>query len=133
MLRAGLGGVGYLTVSLHTGGKSLSCAVHRLVARAFLPNPDSLKEVNHRDLNKTNNHVDNLEWVSPRNNTAHAWEKGAMRPRVKMTEAKLAELARLRAAGLNHKSISERLGVSRSLVSLYASGRRTLSSFAPRT
>ena len=48
--------------------------VHRLVARAFIPNPDNLRDVNHKDNNKTNNHVDNLEWVSHRRNLLHYFE-----------------------------------------------------------
>lgn len=54
---------GYLFVSLSTGGKKcVRKLVHRLVAEAFLPNPDNLPCVNHKDESRTNNHVDNLEW-----------------------------------------------------------------------
>lgn len=47
-------------------------SVHRLVAITFLPNPDSLPVVNHIDGNRSNNNIDNLEWVSYRDNTRHA-------------------------------------------------------------
>lgn len=50
--------------------------VHRLVAAAFIQNPFSLPEVNHIDGNKQNNHSDNLEWVTHRENTAHALSIG---------------------------------------------------------
>ena len=53
---------GYFVVSLCKEGKIKNYLVHRLVAQAFLPNPDSLPEVNHKDEIKTNNCVDNLEW-----------------------------------------------------------------------
>ena len=44
--------------------KTVARTVHRLVANAFIPNPDNLPEVNHKDENKLNNHADNLEWCS---------------------------------------------------------------------
>ena len=55
---------GYLQVLLSKGGIKKSYKVHRLVAQAYLPNPDNLPEVNHIDEDKTNNCVNNLEWCS---------------------------------------------------------------------
>lgn len=53
---------GYLNVSLCKCGDIKTCSVHRLVAQAFLPNPDGLPCVNHKDNDRTNNRVENLEW-----------------------------------------------------------------------
>ena len=53
---------GYLLVNLHCNGKIQHKTIHRLAAQAFIPNPDNLPEVNHKDEDKTNNSVDNLEW-----------------------------------------------------------------------
>lgn len=53
---------GYLLVNLYKNGKKKKFYVHRLVAEAFLPNPDNLPEVNHKDENKLNNNVENLEF-----------------------------------------------------------------------
>lgn len=55
----------------------LKCAgglIHQLVARAFIPNPNKLRDVNHKDGNKQNNRVDNLEWVSHSRNLQHYFE-----------------------------------------------------------
>lgn len=49
--------------------------VHRLVAEAFIPNPDNLPEVNHIDFDRTNNHKDNLEWVSRAHNIKHSKDR----------------------------------------------------------
>lgn len=54
----------YLRVCLYKNGKSKKYAVHRLVAEAFIPNPDNLPQVNHKDENKQNNIVSNLEWCT---------------------------------------------------------------------
>lgn len=60
---------GYLRVGLvDLEGKTHKVSVHRLVAEAFLPNPDGLPEVNHKDENKENNCVENLEWINQKDN-----------------------------------------------------------------
>lgn len=58
----------YQKVVLRKDGKEKLKSVHRLVADAFIPNPDNLPQVNHKDENKHNNHVDNLEWCTCRYN-----------------------------------------------------------------
>lgn len=55
---------GYLAVQIWKKGKNKKFLVHRLVATAFIPNPDNLPQVNHKDENKANNNVDNLEWCT---------------------------------------------------------------------
>lgn len=60
----------YLHVTLHRDGSYKNAMVHRLVAQAFLPNPDNLSEVDHIDHNRFNNSVDNLRWVDATTNTA---------------------------------------------------------------
>lgn len=57
---------------VHVSFNNKSYLLHRAVAIAFLPNPDNKPEVNHKDLNKTNNHLSNLEWVTRSENMQHS-------------------------------------------------------------
>lgn len=69
-------GKGYLMVGLCRDGKMKWGKIHRLVATAFIPNPENKREVNHKDGNKKNNHVDNLEWATASENMKHAFSMG---------------------------------------------------------
>jgi hypothetical protein len=64
----------YLTARLSQGQRKETIRIHRLVAEAFIPNPEGKPEVNHKDLNKQHNHVSNLEWVTRIENHSHALE-----------------------------------------------------------
>lgn len=63
-------GKGYMRVTLYPSGKTYS--IHRLVAEAFVFKPEGTTCVNHKDGNKKNNNVENLEWCTPKQNTRHA-------------------------------------------------------------
>lgn len=67
---------GYYVVNLARDDRGKWIRVHRLVAEAFIPNPEDKKEVNHKDGNKLNNNVSNLEWVTHQENCFHAWRTG---------------------------------------------------------
>lgn len=69
---------GYSLVGLVKNRKQKYYSVHRLVAQAFITNPDNKSEVNHIDGNKTNNHADNLEWTTHKENIQHAFNEGLM-------------------------------------------------------
>lgn len=75
---------GYLSLDLYQYGKRQKVRVHRLVAEAFVPNPDNKPEVNHKDGNKHNNCASNLEWVTSKENCRHAWDNGLMKPSYSM-------------------------------------------------
>lgn len=69
--------VGYKQALLYKNGKRHYKRVHRLVAEAYIPNSDNTKtQVNHINSNKTDNNVDNLEWVTNSKNTKHGYESG---------------------------------------------------------
>lgn len=63
---------GYLRVNVACDGKFRLCLVHRLVASAFIQNPDNKAEVNHKNGDKTDNRIKNLEWVTREENIRHA-------------------------------------------------------------
>ncbi|SFA50969.1 NUMOD4 motif-containing protein [Parageobacillus thermantarcticus] len=70
----------YLVVSLTTSnGKKKKFKVHRLVAKAFIPNPFNKPQINHLDGNKLNNHVSNLEWCTNKENANHAVRSGLIK------------------------------------------------------
>lgn len=80
---------GYLQVTMtFTSGqmrKVWSGKVHRLVALAFVPNPEGLPEVNHIDSNKLNNSADNIEWVTKSGNILHSYASGTRKKHSKTT------------------------------------------------
>ena len=60
---------GYLRICLIKNGEKKMCLVHRLVSQVFLPNPQNLPDVNHKNEDKTNNNVNNLEWCDKKYNS----------------------------------------------------------------
>jgi hypothetical protein len=91
---------GYIIVDFRVLGFRKAFFVHRLIASAFLPNPDCLPCVNHKDLNKKNNSVGNLEWCTHSQNSFHATVAGAIpsgeqSPASKLTLLQVTEIRRL--------------------------------------
>lgn len=69
---------GYTCIHLYRGGKSTRKVktLHQLVAQLFIANIESCREVNHKDFDRANNHIDNLEWVTRKQNVHHALAAG---------------------------------------------------------
>lgn len=76
---------GYCRITLYKDGKRKSFLIHRLVALAFIPNPYDLPLINHKDENKENNQVDNLEWCTATYNNSY----GTAKERIKSQSTKI--------------------------------------------
>lgn len=117
-----------LSGSLHRDGyifstiKGKQIPLHRLIAEAFIQNPDNLPEVNHKDGNKQNNFVGNLEWVTRRENVLHS-VRNHLQPRKvhtyqgKFTQEERNEIKRLADSGISRRKLAERFGVSHTCIS----------------
>jgi hypothetical protein len=114
---------GYIEVVLCDGHKRFYRLVHRLVAETFIPNPEGKREVNHKDGDKTNNHVSNLEWVTPKENIKHYLDNNTP------IRYRGSKLNRDQAMAIKYSEedvgvLSERYGVLRSTITRIKSGNR---------
>lgn len=108
-LKKNKGTVGYTTVNIkYNNGERKVKFVHRLVAEAFIPNPENKPIVNHMNLVKKDNRVENLEWVTAKENNQHAHDNGAFR-----------------TDGASHNSIFH-VDVIHRICKLIQEGRRTI-------
>ena len=115
---------GYKEVLLSENGRTNNARVHRLIAETFIPNPDNLRDVNHKDGNKLNNDISNLEWVSHSENVKHSYNNG-LQNKVRnkhgtynvLSNDDKQTISSLHKDGLLDREIAEKIGCSRELVS----------------
>ena len=102
----------YFMISLCKNGKAKKFLVHRLVAKAFIPNPLNKEQVNHKDGNVHNNVVDNLEWCTNAENTKHAYENYLRTKNVIWVHGdgtKITLRSFCKKLNLNYKQVQQRL------------------------
>ena len=124
---------GYVKVRLQCDDKDKTVKVHRLVAEAFIPNPEGKDTVNHIDGDKTNNSVDNLEWIDRSEQMYHAYKLGLKESRVgsnnsnaKLTDEQVREIRRLyvpQSVEYGTVALGKKYGVSNRVIGLIVRGR----------
>ena len=118
---------GYATHVTRFGGRKGIChcfRIHRLVGLAFIPNPFNKPEINHIDCNKLNNHYANLEWVTSKENTEHAYKNGLITiytgedaSNAKLTNDQAEQIRRLYNTGIyTHAMLADMFNVNRSVI-----------------
>jgi hypothetical protein len=124
-------GRGYKLVSTGPRVKRKNYYVHRLVAEAFIPNPDNLPEVNHKDGDKSNNRAANLEWVTLQQNRDHAVRnnlisRGERSPHAKLKEKDVLDIIRALKEDpkLNKTAIGRKYGVNCTTIIKLSRGER---------
>ncbi len=128
---------GYLQIGLSVDGKRTQKKIHRILGEIFIPNPDNLPEINHKDGDKLNNSLDNLEWCTGSYNCKHAWEKklkevtptmmktfsnNGKNTRI-LTIEKQEKIKELKAKGLSGREIGKIIGCSKATVNRFLSGK----------
>ena len=103
---------GYMFLTLCAKSGYRVVRIHRLVAQAFIPNPDGLPVVRHLDGTRTNNHVGNLAWGTVSDNEMDKVRHGTWAPSAKLTAAQRMEAHELRESGMSYRQIGRRLGVT---------------------
>ncbi len=112
---------GYLTVNLSASGVRNQKRIHRLVAEAFIPNPENKPEVNHINGDKADNRVENLEWCTMKENINHAVKLGLYKR--KLTDENVRKIRSLHLAGEQQLIIARMFGVCQSMINNIVHGR----------
>lgn len=118
LLKSYVANTGYFKTGVMKNRKHKNLYNHIEVAKAFIPNPLGLPQVNHKDGNKLNNFVDNLEWVTNKVNVQHAYNNNLIKPKrkiVHLTEEQIKEIISLKGV-LGETKIARMFNVSHSYV-----------------
>jgi hypothetical protein len=114
---------GYMTCRLYSPRMEKSRTIHSIVAVAWCPKQDYQTEVNHRDLDKTNNHPDNLEWCSRTENNQHAARNGHHNTAI-LNPVIVRIIRRCLQFGMRQKDIGKAFGVPQNTISNVSTGSR---------
>ena len=126
ILKGSISNKGYKIVNLMNCGKVYSRTIHKLLAQAFIPNPNNLPCINHKDGNKLNNSLDNLEWCDYGYNESEAYRLKLKRPRLKPRKIKQLDKHSGELIRIWNSSYSPyyELGYSASNINMCCNGKR---------
>jgi hypothetical protein len=120
---------GYLGTVLYDNGRRLNIELHRQLALTFIPNTDNLEQVNHIDGDKLNNELNNLEWLSQKDNVRHAFRlglnntpRGDVHKSSKLNSKAVGIIKRELNHGLSQQNLATRFGVHQSTIWRIANG-----------
>lgn len=120
---------GYMTINT----RKFVAYVHRIVADCFIPNPGNKPQVNHIDCNKSNNHVDNLEWCTRSENALHARDNGKLKLNctygedcnlTKLTEQQVIDICEDLANGMRNCDVAKKYSISAAYVKTLKAGKQ---------
>lgn len=114
---------GYLRLYINTKKGRKIYRVHRLVAKAYIPNPLNLTDVNHKNGDKTDNRIENLEWCTPQENNKHALETGIFIPNRDLSALDRRMIRVLVADGIHITKIARALNKKYYAVRGYIEGK----------
>jgi len=130
ILKPHINSIGRLRVDLYKNSERTRFQVHRLVAHCYIPNPDNLPEINHKDGNPLNNCIENLEWVTRAQNIQHSYDElGRKAPigwdngRAEYSDDIILDMRHRAKQGESYKSIARGIGCSAWYVSTVVRGK----------
>ena len=130
-IKTRVNGAGYEIFNLWDGEKQQTYSMHNMLATLFIPNPNNYKSVNHKDGNKLNNDLDNLEWCTQQENNIHAIKTGLRavgetRTQAKLNDEEVIEIKAMIEAGFADIDIAPVYGVHNGTISCVRHGKTWL-------
>lgn len=132
-LKQGTDHDGYKTIGLYNHGVAKRIKTHKLVANAFIPKDPNRLCINHKDGNKANNSVENLEWCTPQENSMHAYNNGLLnygraqrlgvRAKARYSEEDIRYIKEMYSSGMSQREIGSIVGCDHSVISEIVTGK----------